>query len=283
MVTIPTKAQWLGLNLVLLFFVGCSSGPEKETKITQNDTTKTSLTKKRKTPSKIFNGNKIPVLCYHAIRNIEKDDSANQKTYSVSPTNFASQIRALATNGYTTITPDQLKAYYSEQNPLPQKPILITFDDGRKEHYSIAAGILDQYHFKGVFFIMTVAMGKPNYMNQFEIKTLSESGHTIGCHTWDHHKVTGYDHEDWQKQLFKPKKKLESITHKPVTSFAYPYGVWNLTSANSVKKQGFTTAFIVYGKADNRLPLFTLQRIIVKNSGTTGDFLKQIEQSSNNN
>ena len=58
-----------------------------------------------------------------------------------------------------------------------------------------------------------------------------------------------------------------------LTSFAYPYGVWNRTAADSIKNNRFTIAFIVYGKSDASVPLYTLKRIVVKNSWSTKDFL----------
>jgi peptidoglycan/xylan/chitin deacetylase (PgdA/CDA1 family) len=230
-----------------------------------------------------FTGKSVPVLCYHVIRELSKKDSPNQKTYSVSPENFALQIKTLADNGYTTITPDELNAFLTKNRPLPKKPIMITFDDGSKAQYTIGATILNKYHFKGVFFIMTVAIDKEHYMSQSEIKTLSDNGHIIGCHTWDHHKVSDYKKEDWQLQIAKPKKQLEKITKKPVTSFAYPYGVWNSVAADSIKKFGFTTAFTIYTKQDVNVPLYTLPRIIVQNSFKMDVFLHNLEKSQKEN
>ncbi|MDN3677800.1 polysaccharide deacetylase family protein [Flavobacterium paronense] len=283
MTSTPLKSQFLLLSLVLFLLTAYISCFDNERKNEQANHKKTILSKEAQTTTKNFKGKHVPVLCYHAIRDINKNDSANQKTYSVSPASFSSQIKALADNGYTSITPDELKDFYTKHHPLPEKPILITFDDGRKEQYSIGARILERHHFKGVFFIMTVTLDKKHYMNQSEIKALSDRGHIIGCHTWDHNKVTEYDKKDWQIQLAKPKTLLENITHRPVTCFAYPYGVWNFATADSVKNYGFTTAFIVFGKADSTLPLYTLQRIVVKNSGTSKYFLIIIEKSVNDN
>jgi peptidoglycan/xylan/chitin deacetylase (PgdA/CDA1 family) len=275
------KKNFYWLSLVLL--VGCFCQTEKKQKNGKTGPKKEISQKEKHHIPKKFTGRHVPILCYHALRDTNKDDSDNQKTYSVAPANFASQIKALSDHGYKSITPAELENYWINQTPLPEKPIMITFDDGRAEQYSIGAEILEKYHFKGVFFIMTVTIGKPHYMNQTEIKTLSDMGHIIGCHSWDHHKVTDYKKNDWTLQLSKPKKQLEKITQKQVTCFAYPYGVFNRAAADSVKSHGFTSAYTVYGKADNRLPLFTLPRIIVKNSATTVDFLKRVGQSNNDN
>lgn len=273
---LTSTSKFVLFNSVMFLLTSCIFCSDKEQKIEQVNQKKTIHCHERQTSTKNFKGKHVPVLCYHAIREINKDDSANKKTYSVTPSNFATQIKALADNGYISITPEKLRDFYTKQKPLPEKPIVITFDDGRKEQYSIGATTLERYHFKGVFFIMTVTIGKENYMNKNEIKSLSDKGHSIGCHTWDHNKVTGYKKDDWKKQLSKPKQQLENITHKPVKSFAYPYGVWNRTAADSIKNNGFTTAFIVYGKPDASVPLYTIKRIVVKNSWSTKDFLNNL-------
>ena len=280
MTTLNCKLLLPGLAILLL--AGCLGNNQKEIQSTIVTTKNSTVNKPEQTAQK-FKGTKVPVLCYHAIREILKGDSPEQKTYSVSPENFALQMKTLADNGYTTVTPDQLKDFYTTNGPLPEKPIMVTFDDGRKEQYTIGAQIMEKHNFRGVFFIMTVSLGKNHYMSRDDVKALSDKGHIIGCHTWDHHKVTGYNNEDWKLQLAKPKKQLEKITQKPVTTFAYPYGLWNYAATDSLKSHGFTTAFIFYGKQDATRPLYTLERINIPNSLKIENFIKKIEKSGLDN
>ena len=262
------------LCLFLLLLQGYATNLEKK-KHSSNVTFYNANKGVKSTVSKI---KQVPVLCYHTIRESSKDDGPYQKAYSISPVNFALQMKALSDNRYTSITTDELKDYLSIDRSLPKNPIIITFDDGTKGQSEIGARILDKYNFKGVFFIMTVVIGKKNYMNQNEIKILSDKGHVIGCHTWDHHKVTDYKKEDWFVQVIKPKKQLEKITQKPVTCFAYPYGAWNRAAADSLRKYGFTAAFIFYGRQDSSVPLYSIERINVTNSLTIENFLAVIKK-----
>ncbi len=222
----------------------------------------------------------IPVLCYHEIRNRSATDSGDRKVYSVTPLAFAEQMKALADEGYTTISPDALYNYMSSNTALPEKPILITFDDGKQEQYSIGAQEMKKYNFKGVFFIMTVAIGKPGYMRRTDIKSLADTGHTIGCHTWDHHKVNHYEEKDWYLQLVKPKKTLEDITQKPVAFFAYPYGVWNETTADSLQKYGYKMAFTISHKKNTAKPFYTFPRMIVSGYYSADEMIKSIQKMS---
>lgn len=100
-------------------------------------------------------------------------------------------------------------------------------------------------------------------MTTDQIAALAKAGHTVGLHSWDHTMVTKYDSlADWQKQVIEPKKKLESITGKPVEYFAYPYGICNHKSATEMSKY-MKMAFILSTKRDSIQPLHTVRRMIV--------------------
>ena len=229
----------------------------------------------------ILQKTEIPVLCYHRIRTILPNDGENMKTYSVSPSQFAEQMETLYDNGFHTISPEQLYEYLVHEGKLPSKPILITFDDTREEQYRLGAAELKKYGFKGLFFIMTVSIDRPGYMTKGQIKNLSDNGYAIGAHSWDHHLVTKYKGTDWEIQLQKPKKKLESITGKPVKYFAYPSGVWSSAAIPKIKSSGYQLAFILSTKRDLNEPIYTIRRLIVPNSLSTGGMLKAIQNTFN--
>ena len=229
--------------------------------------------------AKIFLKPEIPVLCYHRIRNSFADDGQNMKIYSVSPDHFAQQMKALHNNGFHTVLPDQLYQYLVNDGNLPSKPILITFDDTREEQYRIGASEMNKYDFKGVFFIMTVSINRPGYMTKAQIKNLSDNGHSIGAHSWDHHPATKYKEKDWDIQLLNPKKQLESITGKPVNYFAYPSGEWNSQAIAQLKNYGYQLAFILSTKRNSVEPLFTTRRLIIAGSMSTEEMLRAIQSS----
>lgn len=204
----------------------------------------------------------VPILCYHQIRDWKAKDSKSAKDYIVPIADFKAQMKMLADSGYTTILPDELFNYLNYGTKLPEKPIMLTFDDTDLDQYTVAAPEMKKYGFKGVFFIMTVSLGRPNYMSRAQVKELSDDGHVIGSHTWDHHNVKKYQGDDWVTQIEKPTKTLQEITGKEVKYFAYPFGLWNKEAIPELKKRGFSSAFILAERRDDQDPLFTIRRII---------------------
>ncbi len=214
-------------------------------------------------PAAVVLGRKqIPILCYHQIRNWKATDSKAAKDYIVQENDFRGQMKMLADSGYHTILPDQLYQYLNTGSALPVKPIMLTFDDTDLDQYTLAAPQMKKYGFNGVFFIMTVSLGRPHYMSKAQVKELSDAGHVIAAHTWDHHNVKKYQGQDWVTQIDKPTKKLEEITGKPVKYFAYPFGLWNEQAIPELKKRGFIAAFQLSEKRDTIEPLFTIRRLL---------------------
>lgn len=279
------KNKIFGYLLLLFFIVACQQKNIKPATILLTNKEQQVATKAINLPKIVANAatilarKEVPVLCYHNIKEFTDQSGEMTKTYTVKPQNFAAQMKAIHDAGYHSILPDQLYAYLAYGTALPAKPIMITFDDTRGEQFSVGASEMEKYNFKGVFFVMTVAINRPNYLSSNELKKLAEKGNVVAAHTWDHHMVTKYTTDDWNLQLLKPKLKLEKIIDEPVTSFAYPFGLWNAAAIPEIKKNGYKMAFILSTKRDTIDPLYTIRRMIVSGNWKTEHMLKSIESS----
>lgn len=274
------------LFIISLFILaGCSSEPGKlntsNPAAVQPVGEEVSPKKKQADLATILSRKEVPVLCYHNIRNFKPGESDRMKSYTVTPAAFAEQMKALSDSGYQTILPDQLYDYLLYGTSLPPKPIMISFDDTDAEQYSIGATEMNKYGFKGVYFVMTISINRPRYMKEEEIRNLSDSGHSIASHTWDHHMVTKYAGADWDSQFVKPKVRLEKITGKPVDCFAYPFGLWNKEAITELKSRGYKLAFILSTKRDSTEPLHTIRRMIVPGTWSTPGMMKAIRTTFN--
>ncbi len=227
----------------------------------------------------ILERQQIPILCYHQIREWRPTDAKTARDYIVPVEAFREQMKMLKDNGYNTISPDQLYDYLARGEELPSNPIMLTYDDTDLEQYTVALPEMDKYGFKGVYFIMTVSLGRPNYMTNEQVKTLSDQGHFIGSHTWDHQNVKKYQGTDWVTQVEKPSKQLEKIIGKPVEYFAYPFGLWNEAAIPELKSRNFKASFQLSGKRDPNDPLYSIRRIIVPGSWSAATLNARIKSS----
>ena len=264
--------------LLSIFLYGCSAKSETPQKIRVVRTVnKNSSSKASDLPvnaAAIMQRKQVPILCYHRLEN--KNSTSD---YTVSIHSFKEQLKLLADSGYHSVLPGELNDYLIKGTPLPSKPFMLTFDDTRQEHYSIAAPEMEKHGFKGVFFVMTIPIGRPNYMTSEQIKELSDRGHVIGSHTWDHHNVKQLKEEDWAFQIGKPNERLQAITGKPVLYFAYPFGVWNDAAVEAIKKYSFKSAFQLTAKRSESEPLYTIRRTLVPGSWPTSKLLKRMESN----
>lgn len=277
------------LPACLLAVTACQSNTPKTTETKTTTTTKTTetvktvaegpATGKPASNAEIMTRKQVPVVCWHQIRDWKPTDSKGAKDYIVQIAAFKDHLKMLADSGYHTILPDQLYNYLAFNKPLPSKPIMLTFDDTDLDQYTIAWPEMKKYGFKGVFFIMTVSLGRPHYMSKEQVKELSDAGNVVASHTWDHHNFKKFQGKDWETQLDKPTKKLEEITGKDIKYFAYPFGLWNEQGLPELHKRGFLLAFQLAEKRDPNDPLMTVRRILDSGYWSTKTLSNSIRQS----
>lgn len=273
------KLNFLSLIAITsISMAGCQSKSQSTAESTPKDSTEVvatvDSTKPETAPDQIkvadaktiLARKQVPILCYHQVRDWRATDGKVGKDYIVEVQNFKDQMKMLADSGYNTILPDQLYAYLNTGAPLPEKPIMLTFDDTALDQFTVVNPTLKKLGYKAVYFIMTVSIGKKgkfvDYMSSEQIKQLADEGNVIGSHTYDHKNFKKYEGKDWEEQLDKPTKRLEEITGQKIIYFAYPFGLWNAAGIPELKKRGFKMAFSLADKRDEQDPLFTVRRII---------------------
>ncbi len=116
----------------------------------------------------------VPILLYHGILNTPQDDG-----FSITQKAFNDHMVALKEAGYTTITTDQYLDFISGASSLPEKSIMITFDDGRKDSYYRADSILEALDFKAVMYIASgysIVDGSQYYLDKKELLQMDKTG-----------------------------------------------------------------------------------------------------------
>jgi len=186
----------------------------------------------------------LPVLLYHRIVNSKKE-TGRHKIY-VFKDKFEAQLKFLKENGYETLTfHDLIQGNSKDLN----KKIVLTFDDGYEDNYTILFPLLKKYGFKAVIFLVTqkkdnswgIQEGEPIFqmMNEKQIREMSDYGIEFGGHTQNHPDLTKISTLEANKEIEDCKKDVEAITGKPTVSFAYPFGALNENVKSTVRDSGY--------------------------------------------
>lgn len=207
---------------------------------------------------------RVPIVMYHMILR----DPARSGKYIIPPETLENDLKWISDNGYHTVTVRDLIAYVYRGTPLPENPILLSFDDGYTNNYTYAYPLLKQHRMRAVLSVVgsvseqyTVSQDEnPNYatLTWERIRELSQSGlFEIQNHTYDlHHtdglrkgctRLPGESVEEYQalllQDLVKNQDAIENAVKSRPQAFVYPFGAISLESAETVKKAGFLSSF----------------------------------------
>jgi peptidoglycan/xylan/chitin deacetylase (PgdA/CDA1 family) len=217
----------------------------------------------------------IPIIMYHHIRSYERENDPIGTNLSVSETSFEQHLNYLKENGYTTVTFDNLNTF--PNHALPQKPIILTFDDGYSDNYQAYKMLIDK-EMTGVFYIIFNYIGRLDHLNSEQIVEMSKSGMEIGSHTINHLDLTNISEEKLFAELTDSKTKLEEIIQNTVESFCYPAGKYSPRVAELVENAGYKTATTTKsGIASTKDSKFELKRIRANHGDTIKTFINKIE------
>lgn len=197
----------------------------------------------------------VPVLMYHSI------SSKYDPSFCVPAQQFDREMRYLRENNYHSVSPAELNAALTDGTPLPENPVLITFDDGFGDNYKTAWPILKKYGFRATFFIVTNEVGRYS-IDWPQLKELADAGNTIGSHTVHHCDLSALSTGQQKAEIFDSKAALEKQLDIPITTFCIPYGKYNKETLTLLREAGYTISFTTNeGRVCAGDDIFTLRRV----------------------
>ena len=231
---------------------------------------------------------KVPILLYH---NITSDDSTGDLA-NISAKDFENHMKAIVNAGYDVIKLSDYIAYVRGEKTLPDKPLVITFDDGYLSNYEIAYPILKRLQIPATIFVVTgtvgerVEDGKVNnsHFSWVQALEMQQSGLIdIESHTLSHVDLSKMSKSDIQKELRMSKFMIEKYLGKTCEVIAFPYGGYDEKLVPLAELAGYRVEVLV----DDRLSsdpsyanvkwdgLHSIKRLTVI-GGTTGAQLLQM-------
>lgn len=208
----------------------------------------------------------LPILTYHQIG----EDLGSG--LSVSVKTFVGQMQFLKDKGYHSITLEEAAGLLKSEKPLPPRSVVITFDDGFKNIYTLAYSILEKYGFTATIFLVADFLGKDNDWSENKEKLSSPllgpeeiasmPSISYGSHALNHRHLTRLSESEAREEIGSSRKKLQDLIGREILTFCYPYGDYNASIARIVQEAGYSCACTTRrGNRHRPDKLFVLKRI----------------------
>ena len=220
---------------------------------------------------------KVLVLNYHMVNRMFI-------SLAIDPEDFDWQMKYLVDHGYHTISPEELYAFLEGKGTLPDRPVLITFDDGYVDNYTNAYPILKKYNLKATIFIVTGFVSeRKGYLTWDQLREMEQHGITAQSHTVTHAPLPELSDERIREELIVSKQQAEAELGHPIEFIAYPTGVHDLHIVGIAKEAGYKGGFTVkYGNVDRSSNVYAMERVpVFRTSATNVDFVDRLRYTSN--
>lgn len=211
----------------------------------------------------------IPVLMYHSISTIPGN------TLGVPVQQFTDEMEWLNQQNYTSLSLEEFYEALVNKTPIPEKPIVLTFDDGYSDNYDAAWPILRQHGFKATFFVTTNSVG-PGMMNWDQLNDLVHQGNSVASHTVHHYDLATLPSKQQVDELSLSKQDVEDHLSNKVNALCFPSGQYNQTTLELMPKLGYALGFTTQsGKVHRGDNLLTLKRLRISGGMSITAFQKQ--------
>lgn len=218
---------------------------------------------------------RLPVLMYHYVSPLPRDADALRIGLTVRPEAFRDQLAWLRDAGYSSISPDQLVRALNDGDPLPPKPVMLTFDDGHVDHYSVVLPLLLEAGFSGTFFIISekVDLRDPLHLGRDQLIAMAAQGMSIQSHSLSHRDLSGLDWDLLVYELLGSRESLEAWTGVAPGILAWPFGKHDALARQAAREAGYRMALSTRaGVLHDSTELFELPRLRVNRNLTLRNF-----------
>ncbi|MEO8622923.1 MAG: trifunctional glycosyltransferase/class I SAM-dependent methyltransferase/polysaccharide deacetylase [bacterium] len=243
-----------------------------------------SPTTRRTAQSKASRAETLPVLMYHRVA---PDGAPERMRQRITPDAFEAQLRYLRDCGFTSISLDRWCAWTEHRTTLPDRPVLLTFDDGYADFAEHAWPRLESYGFDALVMLVSGSVGRWNtwdptgeaepLMDWVEVRRLAAAGVAFGAHTVTHPRLPGLSPVDIAREMLTSRAEIEGALGTPVTAVAYPYGEEDRVTRHIAGAAGFAYGLSTRpGMAARRDPMLSLPRIEVSGYDDLNAFIGKL-------
>ncbi len=223
---------------------------------------------------------RAPIFMYHYVSELPPDPDVYRRDLTLAPEKFEAQLQYLADEGYHTITLGDLYLHLKQGYPLPEKPVVLTFDDGYRDAYEVVFPLLLDYGFTGTFFVLATPshFESPDYVTWVQMKEMADAGMEIQSHGRDHVDLRGRSYDYLVYQIVGIQEAIHYHTGRLPRFFCYPAGQYDTDVIAVLEATGYWGAVTTaWGKTHTQDNLFEMPRVRIRGSDTLESFIDKLE------
>jgi peptidoglycan/xylan/chitin deacetylase (PgdA/CDA1 family) len=226
---------------------------------------------------------RVPILMYHSVATDPNDAT---RDLSVAPEAFAEQMALIGDLGFTPVSTAALAARWHSGRPLPERPVLVTFDDGYEGVHRHALPALAKHGFAATLFVSTgwlrgphdTGCGLDTMLDWSQVRDLAAADVEIGGHSHTHPQLDQLDDAGLRSELILCKEIISDELGAVPASFAYPYGYSSRRVRQAVRETGYAQALAVGNDlARRRQGPYALRRVTVRRDTGLEEFARLVE------
>jgi peptidoglycan/xylan/chitin deacetylase (PgdA/CDA1 family) len=231
---------------------------------------------------------RILCLLYHRLVTREQHEGMTppvERRFCIPEQAFGAQMQYLRDHGYHPVSSEAVLDLVERGVSLPEKPVLITFDDGCESVHNRALPILRDFGFPALFFVTTspdaavfhAGNAAQRRVTPDEMRALDAAGVTIGSHGVTHEALAVMTESEIEHELGESKRVLEEILGKPVDAFGVPLNWYGRKVRKAAERLGYRMVFTsdsgtIHGDSDP----FHLRRLPVDGCATLGEWVRSL-------
>lgn len=217
---------------------------------------------------------------YHYVSIPPEDADKYRVDLSVSPDAFREQMAYLAENGFETVDLYDLSLAIADKRELPEKPVILTFDDGYRDNYENAFPVLQEFGFQGTFFVVTQPIddGNPHYLTWEMVKEMADAGMRIEPHSKTHADLSGREKDFIIYEVLGAQETIAAHTGQTPRYFCYPGGRYDEKTIEVLAELDFWGAVTTEGgKWHGYDERYVWQRVRMRNSTPLAEFASYVD------
>jgi peptidoglycan/xylan/chitin deacetylase (PgdA/CDA1 family) len=220
---------------------------------------------------------RVPVLMYHYLSIPPADANVYRRDLSVSPDLFARHLDAIQAAGYTTISLYQLLAHLWQGAPLPDKAVVITFDDGYRDNYENAFPLLRERGMIATIFVLTdfIDEERPEYLTWEMAREMLAAGLSIESHGRNHVSLKNQNRDYLVWQALGSLETIEFELGVRPRFVSYPAGEFDDETISVVSSANYWAGFTtIQGVTHSTDDFFRLHRVRVRNTTEPDELIR---------